>query len=128
MHHKMDAGCEVKSIIPKSSYEPQSKSRVIALMDSLLSKNMEWMGGALLAMTTHSCVYFKTPPKNRFLLIFMKLFSFQMMHAYNTIITSQIFFEEDFMADLSGFTLGLDKILFTVQDASSNEERYLQFI
>lgn len=113
---KMDAGIKVPTpVFPTNSI---NNSKMIALMDALLSKNIEWLGGRLLAMTTHSCLYFHVKPVNPPILLFMQLLSLQMMYQYKTIMDAQVFFEEDFMTDLSGFKLGFDDVLLDDKDKS----------
>ncbi|KAJ8331268.1 N-alpha-acetyltransferase, non-catalitic subunit [Batrachochytrium dendrobatidis] len=115
MDSKMDTGMAVPDSSERGKISVESIptknhwtiSEICGVCDRLLALETEWLSGKLAAQTVFTCVYMHDIQNvsNRIMRVFLEAFLKQMSLARAIIMAEQIFFEEDFYVDMSGFVL-----------------------
>ncbi|KAJ1330348.1 hypothetical protein BSLG_009482 [Batrachochytrium salamandrivorans] len=115
MDPKMDTGLAVLSAqergkISKDSIKSKDSwtiTEICAICDGLLALEIQWLAGNLAAQTVFTCVYLHGIElvSSGIMKAILRGFLWQMSFARSIIMKEQIFFEEDFYVDMSGFEL-----------------------
>lgn len=113
MDPAMDAGMFLESAKNRGFMDtdeihlPVSNIRLSLIFDRLMVFFIEWLNGRPITQTLMSCVYFRNIDgvANTVLKIILNVFRHCMRISLKTIMSAGIYFEEDFMPDLKGFTL-----------------------